>query len=105
MPLLTQRIQNTEHKEWLKTFKDFTDDEYEKIISKNCLNANGEIKMAEVIYLLDEITKGEAIIVTDVGQHQMVTSRYYHYKNPRTNVTSGDWVQWDLHCRLQWVQR
>ena len=51
-------------------------EEYEKIISKNCLNETGEIKMAEVIYLLNEITGEDAIIVTDVGQHQMVTSRY-----------------------------
>jgi acetolactate synthase-1/2/3 large subunit len=38
---------------------------------------------------LSEQIKGEAIIVTDVGQHQMVTSRYYPFRNPRTNVTSG----------------
>jgi acetolactate synthase-1/2/3 large subunit len=89
LPLLTEKIQPAEHTAWLKTFKDFMDDEYEKIISKNCLNVEGEIKMAEVIFLVDDITKGNATIVTDVGQHQMVTSRYYHYKNPRTNVTSG----------------
>jgi acetolactate synthase-1/2/3 large subunit len=45
--------------------------------------------MAEVVHMLSELTKGEAVVVTDVGQHQMVTSRYYKYKNPRTNVTSG----------------
>ena len=89
LPLLTEKIKTAEHKQWLQTFKDFTDEEYEKIISKNCLNTEGEIKMAEVIFLLDEITKGDAIIVTDVGQHQMVASRYFHYKDPRTNVTSG----------------
>ncbi len=45
--------------------------------------------MAEVINQLSILTRGEAIIVTDVGQHQMTTSRYYQYKQPRTNVTSG----------------
>ncbi len=45
--------------------------------------------MGEVINHLSNQSKGEAIVVTDVGQHQMVTSRYYKYKNPRTNVTSG----------------
>ena len=89
LPLLTQRIQQGEHADWLKVFKDDMDKEHEMIISKNCNNEEGEIKMAEVIFLLDEITKGDATIVTDVGQHQMVTSRYFHYKNPRTNVTSG----------------
>ena len=45
--------------------------------------------MGEVINHLSKLTNGEAIVVTDVGQHQMTTSRYYKYKNPRTNVTSG----------------
>ena len=45
--------------------------------------------MGEVINHLSIQTNGEAIVVTDVGQHQMTTSRYYKYKNPRTNVTSG----------------
>jgi len=45
--------------------------------------------MGEVIRELSEATKGEAIIVTDVGQHQMVASRYYPFKDQRTNVTSG----------------
>ena len=89
LPLITEKIQPGNHHSWLQTFKVLMDDEYQKIISKNCLNVSGEIKMAEVIYMLNTITNSEAIIVTDVGQHQMVTSRYYHYKNPRTNVTSG----------------
>ena len=89
LPLLTEKIQFAERNEWLQTFKDDMEKEHDMIISKNCLNTEGEIKMAEVIFLLDEITKGDAVIVTDVGQHQMVTSRYFHYKGPRTNVTSG----------------
>ena len=89
LPLLTEKVQTANREEWLKVFKDDMEKEHEIIISKNCNNVEGEIKMAEVIFMLDEITKGDATIVTDVGQHQMVTSRYYHYKNPRTNVTSG----------------
>ena len=89
LPLLTKSIQPANHENWLNTFKTFMHEEHEKIIVKNCLNASGEIKMAEVVFLLNEMTNGEAIVVTDVGQHQMVTARYYHYKNPRTNVTSG----------------
>ncbi len=89
LPLLTEKVQSADHASWLQVFKDDMEKEHELIISKNCLNAEGEIKMAEVIFLLDEITKGDAVIVTDVGQHQMVTSRYFHYKHPKTNVTSG----------------
>jgi acetolactate synthase-1/2/3 large subunit len=89
LPLLTEKIQPSDRTSWLQLFKDDMEKEHDLIISKNCLNTEGEIKMAEVIFLLDEITKGDAVIVTDVGQHQMVTSRYFHYKDPRTNVTSG----------------
>ena len=89
LPLLTDKVQPSNHSEWLQLFKDDMEKEHDLIISKNCKNTEGEIKMAEVISLLDEITKGDAVIVTDVGQHQMVTSRYYHFKHPRTNVTSG----------------
>jgi acetolactate synthase-1/2/3 large subunit len=45
--------------------------------------------MAEAIHQLSNLTNGEAVVVTDVGQHQMVTSRYYKLKNPRTHITSG----------------
>ncbi|MGB3080698.1 MAG: biosynthetic-type acetolactate synthase large subunit [Saprospiraceae bacterium] len=89
LPLLTERIQHAERIEWLGSFKEYSEEEHEKIISKTCLNSSGEIKMAEVVFALNEFTGGDAIVVTDVGQHQMVTSRYFHYKNPRTNVTSG----------------
>ncbi len=45
--------------------------------------------MAEVVQLLSDITNGEAIIVTDVGQHQMIASRYYKFRKPNQHVTSG----------------
>ncbi|MDZ7649506.1 MAG: thiamine pyrophosphate-dependent enzyme [Cytophagales bacterium] len=63
-------------------------EEYDKVTHHE-FNATGEIKMAEAINQLSKQTNGEAILVTDVGQHQMIASRYYQFKNPRTNVTSG----------------
>jgi acetolactate synthase-1/2/3 large subunit len=47
------------------------------------------ITMGEVITKLSSLTQGRAILVTDVGQHQMVASRYYKFKDPNTQVTSG----------------
>jgi len=85
---LTKKCNEGKHEAWISTFRKFKEIEHEKVIEKE-LNADGELRMSEVIHHLSELTNGEAIVVTDVGQHQMVTSRYYEYKNPRTNVTSG----------------
>jgi acetolactate synthase I/II/III large subunit len=73
---------------WINTFQEFKKIEQEKVVAKE-LRSDGEIKMSEVIHLLSGMTEGKATIVTDVGQHQMITSRYYQYKNPRTSITSG----------------
>ena len=89
LSLLTAQIKKADHSEWIDSFKVLADEENEKIIHPDCKNESNEIKMAEVIYQLNKVTNGESIIVTDVGQHQMVASRYYHFKNPRSNVTSG----------------
>lgn len=85
---LIQKCNPNKHAEWIDRFTKLNDIEYEKVITKE-FNPSGELTMAEVINHLSNFTNGEAIVVTDVGQHQMTTSRYYKYKNPRTNVTSG----------------
>jgi acetolactate synthase I/II/III large subunit len=76
------------HAAWIASFHKLNNEEFEKVVVKEIKNT-ASLKMAEVIYLLSQLTQGEAVVVTDVGQHQMVTSRYYQYKNPRTNITSG----------------
>lgn len=77
-----------DHREWLKSFHELNEIEYEKVISKE-FNSDGMITMGEVISKLSTLTEGHAILVTDVGQHQMVASRYYKFKDPNTQVTSG----------------
>ena len=86
---LTQMVISNEHKNWLQEFQKCYEIEYKKVIEKDIFPKNGEIKMAEVIRQLSEKTKGKAIIVTDVGQHQMVAVRYYQFTDTKTNVTSG----------------
>jgi acetolactate synthase I/II/III large subunit len=76
------------HTAWIDRFTKLNAIEYEKVITKE-FYPSGELTMAEVINHLSNFTEGKAVVVTDVGQHQMTTSRYYKYKNPRTNVTSG----------------
>ena len=85
---LTKLAQPGKHEDWIQTFRKLNDEEQEKVIYPE-FNSDGEIKMAEVINHFSRLTNGEAIMVTDVGQHQMIASRYYQFKNPRTNVTSG----------------
>jgi acetolactate synthase-1/2/3 large subunit len=85
---LIKKCNANAHPEWLDSFTKLNAIEYEKVIKEE-FNPTGILTMGEVINHLSILTKGEAIVVTDVGQHQMTTSRYYKYKNPRTNVTSG----------------
>lgn len=81
--------ESKKHEDWLQSFHKLNQVEYEKVTHKELNHPQAELKMGEVINHLSKFTNGEAIVVTDVGQHQMTTSRYYKYKNPRTNVTSG----------------
>ncbi len=77
------------HDQWIQSFHTLNRVEFEKVIKKEFQPEGSELMMGEVINYLSELTGGEAIVVTDVGQHQMVTSRYYKFKQPRTQVTSG----------------
>jgi acetolactate synthase-1/2/3 large subunit len=86
---LIQKGNAGNHSEWINSFKKLNAIEYEKVVKAEFNPPSGPLTMGEVINHLSIQTKGEAIVVTDVGQHQMTTSRYYQYKNPRTNVTSG----------------
>jgi len=85
LPLITK---NT-HKEWIDEFKECDRIEFEKVVKNQIHPVSEEITMAEVIHLLSEKTNGEAVIVTDVGQHQMIASRYYKFRKPNQLITSG----------------
>ncbi|MGJ8548735.1 biosynthetic-type acetolactate synthase large subunit [Winogradskyella wichelsiae] len=77
------------HKEWHKKFKDLYKIEYEKVI-KNDLHPTKEgITMAEVLKEINIQTKGDAAIVSDVGQHQMIACRYAEFNKSKSNITSG----------------
>nr|WP_294942723.1 biosynthetic-type acetolactate synthase large subunit [uncultured Mucilaginibacter sp.] len=89
LPLLTALIEGKNHTEWLETFAEYTRQEVDAVIHKELNPESGEMTMGEVIKQLNEITKGDAVIVTDVGQHQMVACRYAKLNKTRSNVTSG----------------
>ncbi len=89
LPLLTALIEKKERKDWLQRFRNFTKEEIEIVIDKEMHPAVDEMSMAEVIDALNELTSGDAVIVTDVGQHQMVACRYAKFNKSKSNITSG----------------
>lgn len=89
LPLLTEKIESRDHSAWINEFKKLYKIEYEKVIKSDFFPDKEGLTMGEVIHRINERTKGEAIIVTDVGQHQMFASRYAKLKNTRSFVTSG----------------
>jgi acetolactate synthase I/II/III large subunit len=86
---LTEICNPNNFEAWIETFRKFDAIEHDKVVRHEFNPKGEELMMAEVINHLSNLTKGEAVVVTDVGQHQMTTSRYYRYQKPRTNITSG----------------
>ena len=85
LPLLNEN----KHSEWHQKFKDLYAVEYEKVIKKDLYPTKEGLTMGEVLKEINTQTKGEAAIVSDVGQHQMIACRYAEFKNTRSNITSG----------------
>ena len=86
---MSNLILQKSHEDWLQAFRKLEQEEVQEVIL-DAVNPKGhELKMSEVVHLISETTKGDAIVVTDVGQHQMITSRYFKYQLPNSNITSG----------------
>ena len=89
LPLLTELVEQKVYPRWLQKFRDCMVKEEQKVIKAE-LNPTGDIlTMGEVVNVLNDITGGDAIIVTDVGQHQMVACRYAKFNESKSNITSG----------------
>ncbi len=89
LPLLTELIDKKQHGAWLQKFAEATEKENEIVIFNELHPTTEQMSMGEVINVLNDITKGDAVIVTDVGQHQMVACRYAKFVQSKSNVTSG----------------
>ncbi len=89
LPLLTEHIEQKVYPQWIQKFKDHSEQEEEVVIREELNPTTPVMSMGEVINVLNELTGGDAIIVTDVGQHQMVACRYAKFNKSNSNVTSG----------------
>tara|TARA_B100001094_G_scaffold45062_1_gene40000 strand:- start:2746 stop:4443 length:1698 start_codon:yes stop_codon:yes gene_type:complete len=89
LPLLTKNVTKNSHKDWLSKFQSYYKVEYEKVIKDDIHPSKHGLTMGEVVREINEASNGNAIIVTDVGQHQMVACRYASFKQSKSNVTSG----------------
>jgi acetolactate synthase-1/2/3 large subunit len=89
LPLLTTLIQEKQHTPWLRRFEELNGREFDVVIKDELNPHTDTLTMGEVIKYLNELTGGDAVIVTDVGQHQMVTARYAKINATRCNITSG----------------
>lgn len=86
---VTELLKPAEHKEWLETFLPYEKVEEEKVIRPELHPAGKALSMGEVVRAVSEATCNEAILVTDVGQNQMMAARYFKYSKKRSIVTSG----------------
>jgi acetolactate synthase-1/2/3 large subunit len=86
---LTQAVKRKSHQAWLEQFRAYDQIEHEQVIEPELKPLGPELTMGEVIRQVNELARGEAILVTDVGQHQMVACRYTHFKQTKSNITSG----------------
>jgi acetolactate synthase-1/2/3 large subunit len=89
LPLITKLVNNNSHTEWHKSFDKYKEEEDRRIIKKELYPEGDKLTMGEVIRNINEVTNNDAILVTDVGQHQMIAPRYFNFKNTRGLVTSG----------------
>ena len=89
LAFLTDLVEKQNHQSWLDEFHHAKENEL-RVLSKNRnKDFSDELRMDMVIDLLSEKTNGNAVIVTDVGQHQMMAAQFYEYNQTKSNVTSG----------------
>ena len=89
LPAITALIEQGNHQEWRDSFKPLQEKEREKVIEPAIHPTEGPLLMGEVVNAVAEATKGDAVLVTDVGQNQLFATRYFKYPKQRSICTSG----------------
>lgn len=89
LPLITEKLSTNSHKEWIASFAEHEQIEKERVIEKEIHPTTGPLNMGEVVRKVSELSNHEAILVTDVGQNQLMATRYFKFTKNRSVVTSG----------------
>ncbi len=89
LPALTAMVNKANHQEWKDSFKELAQQEFERVIEPAIHPTEGPLLMGEVVNAVAEATKGDAVLVTDVGQNQLFATRYFKYNQKRSICTSG----------------
>jgi acetolactate synthase-1/2/3 large subunit len=86
---LIKLVKPNTHEDWLQRFRDCDKQEWEKVIEEELHPTSDVLSMGEVIRIINDKTNDDHILVTDVGQHQMVACRYTNFSRSKSNITSG----------------
>ena len=86
---LTKLVREKKHTDWIASFEEHAKAEFENVIAKELFPKAGPLNMGEVVRAVSEATHHEAVLVTDVGQNQMMAARYFKYTQKRSIITSG----------------
>jgi acetolactate synthase-1/2/3 large subunit len=89
LKLITERMTKADHKEWIESFKPLDKEEFDKVINNALYPASGPLKMGEVVKAVSDQSPNNSVLVTDVGQNQMFSARYFKFRSKRSIVTSG----------------
>lgn len=89
LPAVTELLRERQHDEWRECFRPYEREEEEIVIRPQVHPTEGPLRMGETVRRVSELTRNEAVLVTDVGQNQMFAARYFRFSRPRSIVTSG----------------
>lgn len=89
LSMLTEAIQEKKHEAWMGKFRELEQEEKAAVMQYDITPTKVGLTMGEVIHQVNQYKADDAVLVTDVGQHQMIAWRYFNYKKSRTQVTSG----------------
>ena len=89
LPAITALLKEADHTEWKESFQPLRQQEIDRVITPATKPTSGPLLMGEVAHAVAKATNSESILVTDVGQNQLMSVRYYKFHKPRSIATSG----------------